>query len=718
MNKKAEEILLWHDFLTGMSETRFFDLMRLYAGEIKTPYNKQKLIESLTSFLHKEENRRVLFALLSQEDLILIAAVIHIPHCTKEKAAAFFATRFSFAFLHDGFLNLEERLILFIKKDENGSNYFAVNPLLRDELENRAPIALLFLPEDMEPNPPACGKTDKDPYNSPKGYFVSAHLLASWFAFTAEFPDCCRMDGSFKKKAASVLEERFPDIPEEFLSSLHRALVNLSLFRHNTGLAEVDKSKRRSFALLPPISRYAYLCAAYCGCFSRDILQKNASLAADLFSVLQNNSASDSLPRSYILRLIFLLQEKQQHGGDLEKKEGRLRRLFRENTVQNPQIDDFERSEKSFTPETLFDALVCFGILIPEAEKNRCRLNSAIFSESAADDGQTKALSIDAGFSVTVLKELPPALFFDVTSCMESELCGAVSRFRITKAACLRAFENGISLETLVDILEKHSSHPLPQNLRFSLHDWHTLYNSGKLFKGFVLQVAEDKRLQTEKNPVLAPHIRTHLAPGIYLLDFTCDEEASDVIKKSTLEFIGGIKGFETQSESLPLAPLVRHKDLLTGLLCEKSLISQSSSEKRQTDKEFQKAHFAAMKAEVIKKNLPKESEEALMLRIHRKTVLNAGQLRETSIRTEKNEASGMDFLGKIRIIENALACSDSLEVVCAEQSLCGLPLALEKKSADALLILQIEENREPQQISVAQARLIRRKPSSVFSTR
>ncbi|WP_428770218.1 hypothetical protein V1L52_12995 [Treponema sp. HNW] len=718
MNKKAEEILLWHDFLTGMNETRFFDLVRLYVGEVKTPYNKRKLIEALTSFLHKEENRRVLFALLSEEDLILIASVIHIPRCTKQKAAAFFASRFSFAFLHDGFLNLEERLILFRKKDENGNDYFAVNPLLCDELEKRAPAALLFLPENTESDSAAYDKTDKEPYDSSKGYFVSAHLLASWFAFTAEFPDCRRIDGSFKKKAAAVLEKRFPGIPQEFLSSLHRTLANLSVFRHNAALAEVDKAKRLSFALLPPISRYAYLCAAYCGYFSRDLLQQNASLAADLFSVLQKNGPSDSLSRSYILRVIFLLQENRRYGGSLEKKEGRLRRLFRDNAVQNPHIDDVDRFEKGFTPETLFDALVCFGLLVPLAEKNRYRLHSALFTEEKAEETRTKAISIDAGFSVTVLKELPPALFFDITSCMESELCGAVSRFRITKAACLRAFENGISLEKLIDILEKNALHPLPQNVRFSLHDWHTLYNSGKLFKGYVLQVAEDKRLQTEKNPVLAAHIRAHLAPGIYLLDFTCDEEASDIIKKSSLEFIGGIQGFETQSESLPFAALVQHKDLLTGLLSGKPLISPDCIENIQTDKEFQRAHIAAMKAEVIKKNLPKESEEALMLRIHRKTVLNAGQLSETSIRSEKNAASGMDFLGKIRIIENALAYSDFVEVVCAEKTLCGFPLGLEKKSSDAVLILQVEENREPERISVAQARLIRRKPSSVFSTR
>lgn len=94
----VRDILCWREFLTAMDETGFFGLMRLYLGEIKTPYNKQKLIESLTSFLHKEENRRVLIKLLSREELMIIGAVLYIPFCTKEKAAAFFRRPFHLLF--------------------------------------------------------------------------------------------------------------------------------------------------------------------------------------------------------------------------------------------------------------------------------------------------------------------------------------------------------------------------------------------------------------------------------------------------------------------------------------------------------------------------------------------------------------------------------------------------------------------------------------------
>lgn len=748
MKKNSGDISAWYDFLTDMNETRFFDLMRLYAGEIKTPYNKQKLIETLTAFLHREENRRILFALLSQEDLILVAAVMYIPFCTKEKAAAFFGSRFSFAFLHDGFLNLEERLIIYRKKNHDGADetpafYFDINPLLREDLEKRAPLSLLFSSYEGEEN------TEPSPVNS--GPLVSGHILASWFAFIAEYPDCCRTDGSFKKKAAEMLEERFAGIPLDFLSALHKTLVNLSLFKQNGFSAEPDKAKSRSFAELPPLSRYAYICAAFCaacnaascGLVRRDILQKNASLVLDIFTILKKGGASFCVSPSYILRLIFLLQEQERYcvsGEKIAAKEGRLRRLFRENAVHNAESEALGGTEESFNAENLLSAFIRFGILVPVSGKNLYAVNPVLFSDthtavsSRPENTSTEkidqitesknAISIDAGFSVTFLREIPLPLFFDVTACMEIEFCGTVSRFRITRSACLRAFESGVSPDRFIDMLETLSSHSVPQNLRFSLHDWYTFYASASLFKGYILQVAKDKRLQTENNPILAAYIKVTLAPGIYLLDFSSDEVAADVIKKSGLSFIGGVKKFDTETESLPLSPLIQSRqsddspfDFLCGI---PSCCSAETAETQtaETDADFRKRHIAAMEAEVKKKNLSKESEEALMLRIRRKTVLNAAQLSENSVRLEKNEASGMDFLGKIRIIETALACSDPIEAVYGEKTLYGYPAGLEKQSGDAFLIMHTADDAQTYKISVAQARLIRRKPSSVFSTR
>ena len=45
------EIASWREYFLRLDDKQFLTLMRLYLGEIKTPYNKQNLIESLESIL-------------------------------------------------------------------------------------------------------------------------------------------------------------------------------------------------------------------------------------------------------------------------------------------------------------------------------------------------------------------------------------------------------------------------------------------------------------------------------------------------------------------------------------------------------------------------------------------------------------------------------------------------------------------------------------------
>ena len=56
----VENIMLWRESLSVMPDSHFFDLLRMYLGEIKTPYNKQNLIENLSSFLRKEDTKETI----------------------------------------------------------------------------------------------------------------------------------------------------------------------------------------------------------------------------------------------------------------------------------------------------------------------------------------------------------------------------------------------------------------------------------------------------------------------------------------------------------------------------------------------------------------------------------------------------------------------------------------------------------------------------------
>ena len=234
-----------------------------------------------------------------------------------------------------------------------------------------------------------------------------------------------------------------------------------------------------------------------------------------------------------------------------------------------------------------------------------------------------------------------------------------------------------------------------------------------------MLQVADDKRVLVENNPYVAPHIRTMLSPGVYLLDFLNDDEAFETIKKSGLEFIGGLKNPESGIEPLPFERLdktVRFSggtDGLDVLFAKKSTNADSVK-----NDEFCEKHLRQMETELEKMNLPKEQKEELLLRINRKTIVHPAQLRSDSVRPGKTEAFGMDFLGKIHVLESAIAFSDLVEINSAGGIVTGFPVKIEKSAGDAVLVLQcddVKNGTESQKFSVAQARSVKRIRSSVL---
>lgn len=72
---KAEHVVAWREALVRLSDQHFFDLMRMYLGAIRTPFNKQRLIEELSAFLRKKDNKDIIVSLLDSFDLMILSAV-------------------------------------------------------------------------------------------------------------------------------------------------------------------------------------------------------------------------------------------------------------------------------------------------------------------------------------------------------------------------------------------------------------------------------------------------------------------------------------------------------------------------------------------------------------------------------------------------------------------------------------------------------------------
>ena len=260
IDPKVQRIIAWRENFATLPDNHFFELIRMYLGEIHTPFNKSKLVEELGAFLRKEENRKTIVSLLSESDIQIIAAVWCIPNATQEKVAAFFAGSYNFAAIYERLLNLEERLILYRHGDkQTGKTIISVNPMLEDVLQPFLTRSALF--------PPA---VCQEP-NSLQPQPVSPELLAAFVSFVFSNPDLCKADGSFKKRTVAALETLFPD-KTELLHCVTLGFLNLSILKEDDTGFVLDRSKLDQFAALDEITQYTLLCVASQGRFSSRVL--------------------------------------------------------------------------------------------------------------------------------------------------------------------------------------------------------------------------------------------------------------------------------------------------------------------------------------------------------------------------------------------------------------------------------------------------------------
>ncbi|MCR5319353.1 MAG: hypothetical protein K6E22_14110 [Treponema sp.] len=704
---KVQRIIDWRESMATMDEVMFFDIMRMYLGEIKTPYNKQKLIEDLSSFLRKKENRETLISLLGSGDLKILTIVKTVRDCTVSKILSFMEAKSQGARfpndLNEHIINLQERLILFSFTDkDSGANELRINPLLEDELDPLLQTDILFSGsekaglEDEKPNSPlqkGAGESASTPCT------LSPQFLASFCSFAISHPDLCKNDGSLKKHSLAEMQEVFRGLGKSCLEKLTAAFTNLSIFCALEKGISVDLDRLESFASMEEKAQYLYLATASVAHFPRKTMQMNAQIFfCTLYAIPSSGCTLVQLTQLFLL-------EKEKVAGETAGRFGRI--LFSAASSAAPG------NESSLPPEltdgslvkALADSALEFSLLCvcgKDLDGNTLYKRSSFFDEEKnAGSSSTKVLSIDSAFSVTLLpglnlQELLPFIYF-----MQIKHYDTAAVFEINRSGAIRAFDAGFTPEKISLLLEKYSSYKIQQNIQISLEEWYSSYKSASLYKGYVLKVKEENAQFIKNNPVLSPYIAEELSAGVFFLSFADDAKAQTVIEKSGLDFIGNMKLAPGQNRMLSFLPLDEP---------EKKIESKEKKEAvHKVDRDRQKEILDALKKELDGMNLHQDQREGLLDRINRKIVLNKSQLVGESVRFEKVEAGGMDYTGKIHVIESAIQNGGILEVeLDGGQSLAGKPLDLNKKTSDAkpgaLLLMELSSSGEKICIPVSSA--------------
>lgn len=693
----VEDILQWRESLTTLADNHFFEIIRMYLGEVKTPYNKQKLIEELSTFLRKEDTKKSIVRLLSKDDQKILSAVYVLPCATQSKLAEFFKNDYSYSILYEQLMNLEERLLVYRHRHPfNKKTVFSLNPLLTEALRP-------YIGRDVLLEEPADIQMLTDGGNAPLRRTLTPGLLAAFISFAAENPDLRKADGSFKKRVDAALPTVFPQYAEGgYLELLLTAFINLNLFRQKDNGLSIQWDRIRQFALLRNDVQFAYIAAASCSHAPRDILQKQAQLILDLLYAIPARGYT----RQLLMQSAFVLQERNQPDSGMNVHSSRFAAILRASE------EDEEPEEEKTGVDLLIDNAITLGLFLPvgsDIHGNHVFVPAdGILQETdepAVSDMRRNVASIDGGFQITLLPGLTLGEMLIFAICAVTARYDTVLQMDITKKAAIRCFDEGMEPSAIFEDMRRFLCHDIPQNLEFSFNDWFSGYNMAALFKGYVLRIVPEKAVLAEKNPEFAPYIKMTLAPGVYLVDFASDEEAAQVIANSGLDFIGSVRDAHKTADSVPFAPVRFPKPKAQSAEDDELLPVPEGAD------DF----LAGLEASLAEKKLTREQLEELTIRIKRRIIVNSVQLRPDSVRPEKNEASGMDFLGKIHVIEHALASDSMLEVTYDGSVFLGQPLGLEKQTGDAMLKMLVHPEFEHKEFSVARAQVIRRIRGAIF---
>ena len=691
----------WQEAMAALPDKQFFNTMRLYLGEIKTPYNKQRLIEQLAGFIHNQENTQNIITLMDSFDVKVLTAVSIIPQVTQEILIDFFAGEFSVTEIYAEIINLTERLLIYKVADKYSDKQFLyLNPFLQGELAKYMDTRLLF------PDTPIAFFSTDDVFT------LNPNILTAFISYLKIRGIACKADGTIKKNDMTRLEEIFPS-KTDFIQYLMTAFINLSLVKEGIKAYEINKNRLERFAQLPEIQQYALLCAASVSRFGKDGLKKEAQLLIDCLTSIPETGYT----RQTLLRLAFLVGTYSDDGLAGAKK-SRFSRILEAARAESPE----DPQQNASVLDRMLDSAIEFGLLqkLGKSEDGEEIYAAAKLSESYVPTGRyispdahqtdiPKVLNLDSTFTVTLMPGLSLSLLLPLTSFMMIKKCGVVTEFEITRASASAAFDEDWTPEKVFDAISTYCYYEIPQNLKINITDWYNSYASATLYRGYILKVTDNNITFAENNPNIKKYIKEKLAEGIYLLNIPVDSPVTRFIDESGLEFLGHIKSSDSESEFTTFPSL--RPGYKVGII-------HNADGKQYLETSIQKS------SEIIKKlrlalaqtEMDENKKECLEHRISSRLILSEDQLFTASIKMEILEADGMDFAGKVHLIDASIKEEEMMEIQLPDSkeigkffTIVGRPLGLSRQPGEAVLRFQVEPTKDIENFLVSRITHLRR---------
>ncbi|MDR3174420.1 MAG: hypothetical protein LBU19_09240 [Treponema sp.] len=701
----------WKSAMMTLPDDVFFDLLRSVFGHIKTPFSKQNLLSDLWAFFSREDIQRNLAAYVDEADAQVIAAVAVLGNPTAEDLERFFAGDEGFSAL---LLNLEERFIVY-RFQEDGDLRLALNPALAPMLKSVAGEVFPSFPlaEDAAPSPaaPETGGDDR--------------IFAALLSFFLEEGSPLGPGGRRRRKIVDTGKRIFPGID---LDAAFRCFLRLGLIRPSGPQGEtldLGDQALGAFRDLGPRDRLVYWAAALVDAGNeagedpqlfRGRIRRLAGLISGILGFLKEDRL---YPAKTLNRFLFVLE--WEEAGPLPPDS------------KPPDID------------VLCGIMAQTGLL-------RSLPQGYCLPKKPSGQRTSPVLTVDAPLFCLAYPGIDFTDALNLASFAVIWETGAVFRFELTRESCLRGFERGITALEMGELLTRLSENRVEPAVLWTLGDWEKRSKEVALFEGTFLSLSPDRRYLA-KTEALSAMIRRELVPGFYWLvpganaaealrkagvevflrspgagegDSRCgDDKAGEKISR---QIQGGPRLFPLPERKLPALPKLEAGKGPAGR-------GESSSGPRSSaalqDAETLKARFYQVLAG---RSLSASDRKELTARIDRRLVLTESQLSAGSVRAEKLEARGLDYVGKASIARQAISAHSLLEVVWSspeegEQRILAFPLNLEKSGGDSILVVEesrvpgdtqaasraVEDHPPKQRIPLGKISLLRRIKKSIF---
>jgi hypothetical protein len=648
----------WKKFLLTLPDAAFFALARHYLGELQTPFTKHRIIVDLERRLTSPDWTQARRALVSEEDLDALAAIKVLGTPTPEEAASFLG--WDNEQFRSKALNLQERLLAF-PAAESRHGELAVSPLVLDdpELAPRIEAARLY------PWLPAA----EPPATPPRLHEGS---LLALLAFLLETPLERTAAGGWRKKPHAVFLDHFAALGEvdgkPRAELLLAAAEALGLVNWQDGATNLVWSYIEDFAALPRTGRLALLWLAPAYPHQTELFE-----AARHFEGLRVLLTGG---RAFALTTLVRLSAAITALGPARRR------------------------------EALFQAWIQWGLLVPGPSGTWMAAACLLHDEPGT-----------AWLQSNYELRLPPDQ--DLGQSWRGALACRLVRwdtpllFELDRAAVKRLLARGVDAEDIRVSFETLSGAPLAPNLAFSLKDWGAEHRSLQLWKGTVLTVDNDRRHLIEHTEHFARAVIHSLAPGVWLVR----------------EDLLGPWSRELEQKGLPPLPEITvDKDWGRPWTFAQWTLDETPASVPVWPEPAEPRHssrsdlVASLLQRLDELGFAPDEKEEWRARILRRTVLTPDQLTHPLGRGERFEAKGLDYGGKLRLAELAVASpADLLEVAYrggdGETAVKLVrPTRLEKQDGEALLLAEEFESRRPFQAWISRLSQVRKIKGSLIT--